>query len=155
MLSGGCRCIKGTTECLDFILLILNKPNFGCRSHLLPYYYYFYFYYFYSFPIRLSKILLSAILPCCRINFEVNVCEVTKYFEPFVWSKSLRGSHAAPTRGGMDRTCWADEGAEYQKYSAANCTAGMWYPQLKPGHQMRSETPTGRLDALEIGACNI
>lgn len=42
-----------------------------------------------------------------------------------------------------------------QKYSAANCSAGMWYPQLKPGHQMRSDTSTGRLDALEIGAYNI
>lgn len=55
MLSGGCRCIKGTTECLDFMFLILNKLNFGCRSHLLPYYYYFYFYYFYSFPLDSVK----------------------------------------------------------------------------------------------------
>lgn len=29
MLSGGYRCIKGTTECLDFMFLILNKLNFS------------------------------------------------------------------------------------------------------------------------------
>lgn len=35
----GCRCIKGTTECLDFMLLMLNKLNFAVD----PIYYYIIF----------------------------------------------------------------------------------------------------------------
>lgn len=54
MLSGGCRCIKGTTQCLEFHVTDIELAGFWLQIPFITilFFFTFIFYYFYSFPIK-------------------------------------------------------------------------------------------------------